>query len=273
MKTFLIPTDFSTAANNAIEYGAKLAQKAGAKIELVNIKLSDASEVLTEPENYMYIRTTPEILEDITQSVRDNFSIPCTFVAERTSYTFQNAMKDLSFEKELIIMGTNGADDTYQYFFGTNTYHVIKNVKCPVLVVPEGKCYKPIEKVVFLWDYTINNKTAFLQMGRLLNIFHPEITLLHISKKDTQISDDVFQAIKEEIYSYSDEVMNILFDRVFCEESANYTKKLIDYVSEKNSDLLVVSNYERGLIHRIFHGRILRKLTDASLFPLLIMHV
>lgn len=272
MRTFLIPTDFSAAANNAVEYAAKLAQKAHAKIELANIKLPDPSEIVTEPENCRYIRNTPEILDDMSSSIRDNFSIPCTFIAEKTEDTFQKAVAELSSEKDLIIMGTNGADDLYQYFFGTNTYQVIKKVTCPVLVVPEGSNYKAVKKIVFAWDYKPENKTALLQMCALLEVFHPEIILLHISRKNSEVSNEVFGAIKEEICSCSNENMNIRYDRIFCEDTENFTNKMVDYISDNNADLLAIAHYERGLIQQIFHGSILRKLTDTVNFPLLVLH-
>lgn len=272
MRTFLIPTDFSAAANNAVEYAAKLAQKAGAKLELINVKLPDSAEIVTEPENCRYIRKTPEILEDMSSSIRDTFSIPCTFIAEKTDYTLQIAISDLSSEKDLIIMGSNGTDDLYQYLFGTNTYKVIKKAKCPVLVVPEGSNFKAIKKIVFAWDYTLNNRTSLLQMCCLMEDFQPEITLLHISRKNTPVSNEVFDAIKEETCSCVSENINIRFDRIFCEDTENFTDKMIDYMFDNDADLLAVAYYERGFIQQLFHGSVLRKLTDTVNYPLLVLH-
>ena len=273
MKTFLIPTDFSAAANNAVEYAAKLAQRVDGKLELANIKIPNASEIVIESDNCRYIKNTPEILEDMSNSIRDTFSIPCTFIAEKTDNTFQKAVSKLSSEKDLIIMGTNGADDLYQYFFGTNTYQVIKKSTCPVLVIPENSNYKAIKKVVFAWDYTPANKMSLLQMCCLLEVFHPEITLLHISRKNSMVGNEVFNAIKEEMCSFTIESMNIRYDRIFCEDTENFTDKMVDYMVDNNADLLVITHYERNFIQQIFHGNILRKLTDTSNYPLLVLHV
>lgn len=272
MRTFLIPTDFSAAANNAVEYAAKFAQKADAKIVLANIQLPDPHETVIEQGNLSYIQNAHEILEDMSSSIRDTFSISCTFLTEEANETFQKAIAKLSSEKDLIIMGTNGADDLYQYFFGTNTYQVVKKVKCPVLVIPEGSNYKAVKKIVFAWDYSPYSKAALLQICHLLGIFDPEITLLHISRANSTVSNEVFDAIKEEIGSCSSENMNIRYDRIFCEDTEHFTDKMIDYMSDNNADLLVVAHYERGFIPRMFHGNILRKLTDTVNYPLLVLH-
>ena len=271
MKTYVIPTDFSAAANNAVEYGAKLAKKTNGQLQLINIKLTDPDGLVVEPENFSYNRTTPDILDDMSNTIRDTFAVPCSYMVDRTDVIFEKSIERLTKENDLIVMGTNGADDLFQYFFGSNTYHVIENVKCPVLVVPENSNYKPIKKVVYAWDYKPANKTAFLQMYFLLKAFNPEIVLLHISRKDTEVSNDVFQAIKGDIEMLGNELTNIKFDRIIWENQDDFADKMIEYISDTGADILSVAHYERAFFQRIFRGNIIRKLTDTLDYPLLVL--
>mgnify|MGYP003519408592 CR=1 FL=1 len=272
MRTILVPTDLSDAANNALEYAAKIALAINGKLLIANIKLATDAEVTAEPLNCRYIRTTTDILRDISESTQKTFSVPCNFVEKSTKQNLQKAIAKLSAETDLIVMGTNGTDDTYQYFFGTNTYQVIKKTKCPVFVIPEAVSYKSIQKIVFAWDYTRDNKAAFLQMNNLLEGFSYDIIFLHISHQKTIISDDVFDALKEEVCSSLNDVGNIQFKRIFSEEPENFSDKLHEFMEDSNADLLAITYYDRGIIPNLFHGNITRKLTEAVTYPLLVLH-
>jgi nucleotide-binding universal stress UspA family protein len=269
MKNILVTTDFSSAANNAIEYAAKFAQKMNKPLTIANFELS---EPVPEPMICRYIRDTPEILEEISETVHKTYSIPCSYIVERTNKTLQKAMENISSDTDLIIMGTNGADDIYQYFLGTNAFHVAKKVKSPVLIIPEGIVYKPIDKVVFAWDYTRDNTISFLQLNALLENYHPEITFLHISHQKTIVSDEVFNALKEEVSSQFPNSKNIRFERVFCKDSENFPDKLLEYTDDSNADLLTVTYYDRGMFQNIFHGSITKKLSETVTYPLLVLH-
>lgn len=273
MRTILVPTDLSGVANNALEYAAKIALTINGKLLIANFKLANDVELVTEPQNCRYIRTTTEILRDISESTQKTFSVPCSFIEKSTKQNLQKAIGKLSADTDLIVMGTNGTDDIYQYFFGTNTYQVIKKTECPVFVIPEAVSYKPIKKIVFAWDYTRDNKAAFLQMNSLLKGCPYEIVFLHISHQKTIISDDVFDALKEEVCSSFSENENIQFNRIFSEETENFSDKLHEFMENSNADLLAVTYYDRGIIPNLFHGNITRKLTEAATYPLLVLHI
>ncbi len=273
MKTILVPTDLSSVANNALEYAAKIALTINGKLLLANHKLAYDSELVTEPQNCRYIRTTTDILRDISESTQRTFSVPCNFIEKSTKQNLQKTIGKLSTDIDLIVMGTNGTDDTYQYFFGTNTYQVIKKTDCPVFVIPEAVVYKPIKRIVFAWDYTHDNKAAFFQLNNLLEGCSYEIVFLHISHQQTIISDDVFDALKEEVCSSFSDNENIMFERIFSKESESFPDKLHEYMEDSNADLLAVTYYDRGIIPNLFHGNITRKLSEAATYPLLVLHV
>lgn len=269
MNNILVTTDFSSAANKAIDYAAHFAKQTNRKLTIANFKISPP---LAEPVVCRYIRETPEILEEMSETIQKNYSIPCNYIAERTEKSLPKVMEDLSAETDLIVMGTNGVDDLYQYFFGTNAYQVIKRSKCPVLIVPEGVVYKPVERIVFAWDYTPENKIAFSQLNMLLKNNHTEITFLHISHQETAVSDSVFQALKESVSSQFHENKMLKFVRVFSDKSENFPNKLLEYAKQINASLLVTTQYNRG-IQTVFHGAMTRRLSEMVTFPLLVLHV
>jgi len=274
MKKIICPTDFSSTANNTIEYAANLAQIMNAKIELLNIEqLSPAAPItsgIIARENNM---STASTLKNVCREVNRGFNITCYYDIETTSKTLEKAIRENSSEDDIIVMGTNGIDDSYQYIFGTNTYHVIKKSKCPVLMVPEGIKYSPVNKIVFTWDYSKDHKTAFFQLKSLMENFNPQITFLHLSKQRTSFGDDVFLTLKREVHNYLGNPNNVTFERIYTGDSEDFSEAIDDYMDKSKADMLVATYYDRGPLRNIFHGSLIKDLTEIARYPLLVLHV
>lgn len=274
MRKIICPTDFSEAANNAIEYAANLAQILKAQLEIVNIQLLSAVEpILSGVEANKSVSSITETLNEIKEEVIRSFNISCGYRVETTVNTLEKAFQDLSEINDLIVMGTNGMDDVYQYFFGTNTYHIIKKVKCPLLVIPEGVSYNAIKKIVFAWDYGRNNNAAFLQLKTLLDTDNVDITFLHISKELTAVSDDIFNALKDDIHSNLSYKENIKFERIYTKDAELFPDKINEYMIDSGADLLAITFYDRGMLKNILHGNVTKGLSEMASYPLLVLHV
>jgi len=274
MKKIICPTDFSSAANNTIEYAANLAQIINAKIELLNIEqLSPVAPITSGMIARETNVTTASTLKNICKEVNKGFNITCYYDIETTTKTLEKAIKENSSEDDIIVMGTNGIDDSYQYVFGTNTYHVIKKSKCPVLMVPEGIKFTAINKIVFAWDYSENHKKAFFQLKSLLENFNSEIIFLHLSKQRTAFGDEVFLALKREVHNYLGNPSNVTFERIYTGDSEDFSETIDDYMDKSKADLLAATYYDRGPIRNIFHGSLIKDLTEVARYPLLVLHV
>ena len=57
---------------------------------------------------------------------------------------------------DLIVMGTKGASGLKEVLFGSNTVHVIKNAKCPVLAVPSEFVFESPREILFPSDYEVS---------------------------------------------------------------------------------------------------------------------
>lgn len=274
MKKIICPTDFSPAANNATEYAAKLAKDINAELQLLNIQeLSMVEPIISGIRAGDGVKSAVERLEQISVDIKHTFNISCNYIVDVSDKIIEKAITSHSKEDSLLVMGTNGVDDIYQYFFGTNTYHVIKKAACPVLVIPEGVVYKPIKKSVFAWDYSKANKAAFTQLKSLLGIFTPEVIFLHISRQKSVVSDDVFRALEEDVSSSLGESVNISFDRVYSEDTEIFPDRIDEYMADSKADLLAITFYDRGILKNMFHGMITKKLSEAAIYPLLVLHV
>lgn len=274
LKKIYCPTDLSTSANNAIEYAAKLAQASNASLHLLSVQaffpIMAATAGVKEKE---IVAEYTKTLSDMSLEVSKTFNIFCDYKLEVTTTQFEKILTDVSGPNDIIVMGTNGVDNDYQYFFGSNTYNAIKRSNCPILVIPENVTYGTIQQIVFAWDYSKESKISLTILKDYINIFNPKIILLHVSKNKTQISKDVFTALKEEIEPNDEENKSIKTDFEFRQiYSENIPEAINEYMKTSAADMLTVTYYHRGVIADLFHGKVAKELSETANYPVLVIN-
>ena len=273
IKKIITPTDFSDAANNAIEYAAKLALVLDAELDLVNVQriIPVASAVSPGDSLERNIKNlNSKKLKELSEEVNKTFKVTCNYEMEMTTQSLSKTLAALGKEDTMIVMGTNGADGIGQFFFGTNTYNVIKKAECPVLLVPENYPYGTYQNILYAFTYEEKGKLALNQFYEFAKNFDTKITFLHVSKKDTSISRDVFNAAKEEVEEYFIENRSLDFKRVFANDVAG---AIDEFTKENPVDLLVMAARQRNIIQSILKKRpILEGLGITTNYPLLVFH-
>ena len=277
IKKIICPTDFSKSANNAAEYAAKLAQVFGAQLLFINVQrivpvaaavsMGEGIGAATRENS----RSAAERLKEMSEETNKMFNISTDYEVDITVEKLENIFSDIDENNALIVMGTNGVDTMGQSFWGTNSYHVIKKAQCPVIVVPENTAYGTIKKIVFAWDYTSKIKFSFLLLQDFMKAFHPKFVFIHVSKQPTEISKDVFRALRDEIICVFGEENDVTFEQLFSDEDIPGT--INEYMIKSQSDLLSITYYNRGFIIDIFHGTVARELSEiAERYPILVLH-
>ncbi|OFY84208.1 MAG: hypothetical protein A3F72_14365 [Bacteroidetes bacterium RIFCSPLOWO2_12_FULL_35_15] len=277
IKKIICPTDFSVAATNAIEYAAELAQELNAELQLLNVQ--SLFPVIAIPVGMNINERVFDSSKSLAQTcyeINELFHIQSTYEIIATSEGLAKSISDEADENCLIVMGTNGVDSMYQYFFGSNTYQVIKKAKCHVLMVPEKVTYGTISKIVFAWSYETNYPVLISMLNELITIFNPKIiftpliTFLHVSKHPSPLSNETFLLLKKEIGSEIKEKIKIEFEEIV---SDDIPESINNYMEKSKSDILMMTVMDRGLIGNIFHHSVSRKITGIAEYPFLVMHV
>ncbi|HKK12274.1 MAG TPA: universal stress protein, partial [Flavobacteriaceae bacterium] len=98
-------------------------------------------------------------LKAIVNKIKNEFKNPNhRFQTIAAFNTLILKIKEIIKEKKIdyIVMGTKGATGAKEVLFGSNTVHVLKNVKCPVLAVPSNFSYEAPREILFPSDYGID---------------------------------------------------------------------------------------------------------------------
>lgn len=271
MKKILCPTDFTDTAHNAIAYAAKFAQATEAELILFNVQsvfdISPTEIIKGHSEVVDSIRTS---LEAQALEVAKEFNISCYSEVQISNTPLSSIISDRGKEFDLIIMGTNGTDDLYQFFMGSNTYNVIRKSSVPVLLVPITCGYSAIDLVVYAYDYVYKGVPGLSQLTSLLGPFNSQVRVLQVldgsytREMDTDVKEQ--QALLTDIF---EDTLDITFDLI---HSGELDESIHRYVLRNEADLLALSTHHYSLIEKVFHKSLTKKISSIADYPVLVFH-
>ena len=146
MISILLPTDFSGNSMNAIKYALEFF-----KYQKVKFYFMHAYQNAVYDHDDLVSRTVfDDILDHVRNESRQNLEDLLAKVKQiapnpnfkfHTISSYSTLVEEANLISEaknidLIVMGTKGKSDQRHILFGSNTFQVLKYVKCPVLAIP-----------------------------------------------------------------------------------------------------------------------------------------
>ena len=154
MITFLVATDFSAIAENAVDYAAALAKQFQARIILFNafvIPVHAANSLLNAASFQDLLDENQNKLKERAELIGRTYKIQ---VGYESSYSFvEDELKSLllKYGASLVVLGMS-TKTLEQDLLGNTTTAAIKKMKFPVLAVPLGARFNGMKKVLFACD-------------------------------------------------------------------------------------------------------------------------
>ena len=165
MKKILLPTDFSKNSLNAIRYAVQLFKNEKCVFYIMNTytpTIYFVEFLPLSPESGMSDVVRVNLLKDLDE-IRDKliaeFHNPNhTFETIAEFNTLVLEIEQIVKERSIdyIVMGTKGATGAKEILFGSNTVHVLKNAKCPVLAIPSEFDFETPHEILFPSDFGID---------------------------------------------------------------------------------------------------------------------
>ena len=165
MSKILIPFDFSSEADFAIDLGKQIAMtKLKAEVVLFHIIPHPSEQFISfmggsreyDPMENIYfsklIKGTTEKIVEKANDLRDyGFEVKYKI---RVGNPFKTLSEEiLSRDPDLVISASAGPDSLADHLFGTNTEKILQKVSCPVLTIREKTSLENIKTVVFASDF------------------------------------------------------------------------------------------------------------------------
>jgi len=270
MKSILIPTDFSLCAQNAENAAMKLAEKFNAKVYLfhhTDLPKNWAEMLVEERERHPNALKKIYEVEASFERIRQLFP-NITIETHITGGKWIDRMRQFVAKKniDLIVMGSHGASGKNEYFIGSNTQKVVRQVHCPILVIKEPLKKVDFNKVIYASSFNLAEKEAFLKFKDFIKHFLPEIHLVTIHNSEFLDGPISLQ-------------IEVLKDYVALSKPLTAIPHIVDdftvdggirhFANKVDADLVVVSNHYKRPLKRMLVGSNVEALVNHANMPVL----
>lgn len=273
MKRILVPTDFSTQAENALKVAAQIAGRFKGEIFLLHMLELPMQLVGNTPSGSAVGGSSgnnlPEALY-FMQLAKKRFAeimsrpylkdIP---VHETVQFhqAFDGIM-EVSEEHncDLIVMGSHGASGFREMFIGSNTEKVVRNSHIPVLVIKHDYPVFKIENFVFATDCDMETKHTFRQAVRFAENIDAKIHLVTVNTaNDFKTTKEAQKCLEE--YVKGEDLKNFTLNIY---NDATVEKGILNFAMDLEAGLIGISTHGRKGLAHFFNGSISEDLVNHA---------
>jgi nucleotide-binding universal stress UspA family protein len=267
MKKFLIPIDFSETSVNAAKYAVSLIDgNPDAHLIFYHVFSKITLATLNSKEEGSRYKISEHTLEGIKSQLNPSGSLFISCVVEEGSFVENLSDYAMGNKIDLIIMGITGSSKIKQVFMGTNTLNVVRNVNCPVMIIPPQAAYNGIKKVVFTSDFKdVARTTPFGAIKKLLNFFKPELQILNV---DEDHYVELTEEYKIEKNSMEENLHEFNPQYAFL-RSFDFVDSINSFIESRNIDAIITLPRKQGFISQLFKTSHTKMLAYHSKVPII----
>lgn len=277
MFTILCPTDFSDVSNNAIRYAVEIAKLMKGRIHLSHMIVPSYVEggiggavMLNENLEDTKLASSRQ-LEKLIEGL-DHENVVITYSVE---FGYLNSvLVDLEekIDPDLLVTGTRGSGSVFvARLMGMNSLSLVKNNRCPVLVVPNGYTFAKLRNIVYATDYQFEDIDYAELVKELAGLHNAKINFIHVSHSDKKVPSDQelmdwFKEMANKQLKYANTVYTVLKDK-------NTELALESYALDAKVDLMCVSMRDKGFWKELMSHNHTYKFVVDAVVPVLVFHL
>ncbi|WP_303318680.1 universal stress protein [Flavivirga abyssicola] len=270
MKKILVPTDFSTQAENALKVAAQLARKYNCEIYLLHMleiplhEVDALSSYNSLPEAIYFMKLAHKQFEELKAKdyLKDLTIHEMVELKEIFKGIFHSSKKH---DIDLVIMGSNGVSGLKEMLIGSNTEKVVRTSETPVLVIKnEHKAFK-IKDFVFASDFKDESKATYEKAVYFANILKAKIHLLMVNTPNKFMTSAKSKRRMKtfiEAFDFKNYTTNIYND-------ISIEKGIMNFSQSIKADLIGMSTHGRQGISHFFNGSISEDLVNHAKRPVI----
>ncbi|HLW19433.1 MAG TPA: universal stress protein, partial [Cyclobacteriaceae bacterium] len=187
MKTFIVPTDFSPEAENALEYACSAARDLNARVILFNsysFPVHASNARLSASSMHGLEEHNKELLQERAEKLSRECGIVIDYeygLMVEVSEELDNLMA--KYKGDIVFMGM-APKSVAQELFGNTTTSVMMKQKYPVLAVPMGSRYTGVKKILFACDnFDQVPKKILDRIREMATALHAEVEVFRVKSK------------------------------------------------------------------------------------------
>lgn len=275
MKTLLLATDYSKAANNALKYAIELAKFTRAKLLLfhaysIPVPISETTMVmpmaiqdLQEGNKKAMKKLENKIVEQTNGKIKIESIVSSGMPVDEILQVLRKKKVDM------VVIGIKGAGKISQALIGSTATFLMKKTNVPVLVIPEKAKFSKARKIALAYDYSQPIKKDVLRsIKEFAKMFKAEIMILNVVslfeepgyKKALELVklNRAFRGIKHKFYF---------------PVSENTRDEINSFVKKQKPGMLIMFPHKHTLLERLlYHASDTKRMAFQTRIPLLSLH-
>ncbi len=266
MKKLLVPTDFSTCAENALRFAIKVGSRFGSEITLFSaFRTFSTTGVFGSVERFM----EDEVMDDLKALIAKMKPLLEGDTRLLASKAWGDAVPGIiklaeKKESDMIVMGTSGTGLLKEIFTGGKTLEVVKASPKPILVVPSEWSQHQLKTIVLaVDDQGLDDPSVLYPMVALAKAFGAKVRIFHLEtgNKTSGLTRQLTEMLGDVLHSFHYE-----FSR------SDIKQGIDEFVDDYEADMLCLIRRKRGFWERIFHESVTTREASDSTIPLLILY-
>lgn len=263
----LVPTDFSTASNNAMDHAVSIAELFDNEITLMYVVEESFFHSLFSGhmEKSVMMDKINSQLEEKANQIRKKYPkiMVNTLIREGKPYK-QIIEVSQSIACDSIVMGFNGLAGV-EHFMGSTTLKVLKSASVPVVIVKDIPSSTKYKKIVLPIDLTKESRQKVSWAVHLAHKYDSEIHVI------MEVEDDAF--LKKKVRASLNQVEGILtkknvrfVSKLLDDQNypEHFGKDIIKYTEEVDADLVIIMTQNEGGVLDFFVGSFAQQIIDGT---------
>ncbi|RFZ84346.1 universal stress protein [Mucilaginibacter terrenus] len=283
MKTYLVPVDFSAAAENAAFLAAHLTHQSGAqRIVLMNAYyITPYEELLPNPD--MLMLREQEVEESAAERIENLSALRDKLRAEvragveisirlNRSHLVRAVVDAVEEDKvDMVILGSIGNSTIRENGVGIGSHvtNVSKASPAPVLVVPPAYTYQTIKRIAIACDLKkVKESIPVEALHKLLGTQPIELLVVNIDAAEKQASADP-QILAEQTSLY--EMLEKYSPTYHYINTPNVIAGVLNFANEQDTQLIIALPHKYSFLRSLLHSSVSRQLASCATVPVLLL--
>ena len=242
MKTIIAPTDFSPVSLNAVQYAADMAT--AAETDLLILHSSETPFGVTAEYNEEEIEQKLVALKKrLLERTGHNIRIGC----KKVGGMIENELMKICTDREpfAVVMATHGESLRKLFFIGSITVYLSRNLKYPVIVVPENETFKPVHKIALATDMKDVYDLPVEKISAVIRAFNAELDIVHVNSNGRHFTKD---SIEVKIMG---KLLRELYPQFhFVNNKKSVHNGILSFANDNNIDMILLLPKKHNLFYK-----------------------
>ncbi len=259
MKKIIVPVDFSSHAEEALDFAIQFNKIIGGKILLLHVlelpaaSVNYGADMTAATAEVIYRR---ELIDGISKNLHEwaqKVKDAGQEVSIRTEYgsPYKSIGKEVAEEGgDWVIMGSGGASGVSGAIIGSNAERIIRYSTCPVITLKGKTSLSDIKSMVFASDLSHEQDAIVTKAQTLQKLLKLNMHVIRVKTPHNFLTEQVAQEQLDEFAK-----RNELFDHTLNTISAEFSEQgIVQFAEDIKAGMIVMGTHGRKGIAHFFGG-------------------